>query len=146
MSECIDPFVGKILASWRYDISGLAPEMSCDYEAHLAECAHCRGRQQLHRAVDLALLVVATLAAVVSVLAFVVIRHFSPPHALWMELGALGLFALSALVWLVVAVATPAPTTVKDAALTGARNLHDHLPDSVRERLPEDLRSRLGGE
>ena len=118
--------------------------MSCDYEAHLAECAHCRGRQQLHRAVDLALLVVATLAAVVSVLAFVVIRHFSPPHALWMELGALGLFALSALVWLVVAVATPAPTTVKDAALSGARNLHDHLPDSVRERLPEDLRSRLG--
>jgi len=30
MSECIDPIVGKILAGWRYDISGLAPEMRGD--------------------------------------------------------------------------------------------------------------------
>ena len=93
---------------------------------------------------DLTLLIMATVAAAAGVLAFVVIRHLSPPHALWLELGALAVFALSAIVWLVVAVATPAPTTVKDAALTGARNLHDRLPDSVRERLPEDLRSKLG--
>jgi len=25
--KCIDPIVGKILAGWRYDISGLAAEM-----------------------------------------------------------------------------------------------------------------------
>ena len=35
-SECIDPIVGKILAGWRYDISGLAPEMRGDYEEHFA--------------------------------------------------------------------------------------------------------------
>jgi len=29
------------LSSWRYDISGLAPEMRVDYEAHLAECNRC---------------------------------------------------------------------------------------------------------
>ena len=45
MSQCIDPFVGNILAGWRYDITGLAPEMSGDYEAHLAECSFCRERQ-----------------------------------------------------------------------------------------------------
>ena len=39
---CSDRVVGDILAGWRYDISGLAPEMRGDYEAHLAECAHCR--------------------------------------------------------------------------------------------------------
>src|SRR3989442_441847 len=38
MSQCIDPIGGKILAGWRYDISGLAPEMRGDYEEHFAAC------------------------------------------------------------------------------------------------------------
>lgn len=143
MSECTDPFVGKILASWRYDISGLAPDMSGDYEQHLAECAHCHGRQRLHRAVDLGLLALATVSAVVFVLAFAVIHHFSPPHSIAFEVCALAGFGLSAFVWLIVAVATPAPATVKDAALTGARSLHDRLPENLRERLPEELREKL---
>jgi hypothetical protein len=145
MSACIDPFVGKILAGWRYDITGLAPEMSLDYEAHLAECAHCRSRQKLHRTVDIVLIGLATLSAAVFVLAFAVIHHFSPPHAFWFEIGAVSGFALSALVWLIVAVATPAPLVVKDAALTGARNLHDRLPENLRDRIPEDLRVRISG-
>ena len=45
MSECVEPIVGKILAGWRYDISGLAPEMRGDYELHFADCEHCRSRQ-----------------------------------------------------------------------------------------------------
>ncbi|MDR3762678.1 MAG: hypothetical protein P4M01_01140 [Acidobacteriota bacterium] len=128
MSQCIDPFVGHILAGWRYDISGLAPEMSVDYEAHLAECAHCRGRQRLHRAIDLSLLGLATVSAAVFVLAFAVIHHFSPPHATLLEICSLAGFGLSAFVWLIVAVATPAPMAVKDAALTGARTLREKLP------------------
>ena len=47
MSECIDPIIGKILAGWRYDISGIAPEMRSGYEEHLAACAHCRKWQRL---------------------------------------------------------------------------------------------------
>jgi len=39
--------VGGILASWRYDISGISPEMRKDYEQHFAECAHCSGRQEV---------------------------------------------------------------------------------------------------
>ena len=38
MSQCVDPIVGKILAGWRYDISGITPEMRRDYERHLAAC------------------------------------------------------------------------------------------------------------
>ena len=146
MSQCIDPFVGNILAGWRYDISGLAPEMSVDYEAHLAACAHCRSRQRLHRGIDLALLVLATVSALVFVLAFAVIHHFSPPHGILLEICSLAGFGLSAFVWLIVAVATPAPLTVKDAALSGARTLHDRLPENIREHLPEELREKLGGE
>jgi hypothetical protein len=145
MSECIDPIVGKILAGWRYDISGIAPEMCGDYEAHFAACEHCRRHQRLHRTIDVSLIVLASLSAAVFLLAFGVIRHFEPRHTLWLEIGALAGFALSALIWLIVAVATPAPVAVVDIAKVGARHVHDRLPSEIRQRLPEELRVRILG-
>jgi hypothetical protein len=145
MSQCIDPIVGKILAGWRYDISGIAPEMRGDYEEHLAACEHCRGRQSLHRTIDLSLIGLASVSAALFLLAFGVIRYFGPRHAFWMEIAALAGFALSALIWLVVAVATPAPMAVVDAAKIGARHVHDRLPQEIRERLPEELRLKITG-
>ena len=145
MSECIDPIVGKILAGWRYDISGLAPEMCGDYEDHFSACEHCRSRQRLHRTIDIALIVLASVSAAVFLLAFGVIRHFEPRHTFWLEVAALAGFALSALIWLVVAVATPAPMTMVDVAKIGARHVHDHLPPEIRERLPEELRLKITG-
>ena len=89
MSECVDPIVGKILAGWRYDISGLAPEMREDYEDHFDSCAHCRSRQHLHRNIDLGLVALAAFSAAVFLLAFGVILHLNPRHAFWLELAAL---------------------------------------------------------
>ncbi len=145
MNDCVDPIVGKILAGWRYDISSLAPEMRGDYEEHFAACDHCRSRQKLHRIIDVSLIALASLSAVVFLLAFGVIRHFGPRHAFWLELAALGGFALSALIWVVVAIATPVPTTMVDAAKIGARRVHDRLPAEIRERLPEELRLKITG-
>jgi len=145
MSECVDPIVGKILAGWRYDISGIALEMRGDYERHFVACEQCRSRQKLHRIIDLSLIVLASLSAAVFLLAFGVIRHFEPRHTFWLELAALAGFVLSALIWLVVAVATPAPMAVVDAAKLGARRVHDHLPPEIRERLPEELRAKITG-
>ena len=119
--QCIDPIVGKILAGWRYDISGLAAEMRGDYESHFAECERCRSRQKIHRMIDVGLIALASVSAFIFLLAFGVSRHFGPRHAFWLEIAALAGFALSALIWLVVAVATPAPVTVLDAARQGAR-------------------------
>jgi hypothetical protein len=146
MAECTDRVIGKILAGWRYDISGLAPEMRGDYEAHLAECEHCRSRQRLHRGIDIGLLVLASLSMFVFLLAYGVIRYFRPEHAFWLEIGALGGFLLSMLLWLLVAVATPAPMVVKDAAMTGARMGLDKLPEELRQRIPEDLREKILGQ
>jgi len=145
MSQCVEPIVGKILAGWRYDISGLAPEMRGDYDAHFTACAHCRSRQQLHRIIDISLIVLASVSAGVFLLAFGVIRHFGPRHAFWLEIAALAGFALSALIWLVVAVATPAPMAVVDVARLGARHVHDRLPPEIREKLPEELRMKITG-
>src|ERR1700736_936267 len=145
MSECMDPIVGKILAGWRYDISGIAPEMRGDYEDHFAACEHCRSRQRWHRTIDISLIVLASVSGGVFLLAFGVIRHFGPRHTFWLELAALTGFALSALIWLVVAVATPVPVTVMDAAKEGARRVHDRLPPEIRQRLPEELRIKITG-
>jgi len=145
MSQCIDPVVGKILAGWRYDISGLAPEMRGDYEDHFSACERCHSRQRLHRIIDVSLIVLASVSAAVFLLAFGVIRHFRPPYATWLELAALAGFALSALIWLVVAVATPAPLAVVDAAKIGARHVHDRLPAEIRDRLPEEIRVKITG-
>jgi len=145
MQVCIDPVVGKILAGWRYDISSLVPEMRGDYEEHLAACERCRTRQRMHRTIDIALIVLASISAAVFLLAFGVIWHFGPRHAFWLEIAALLGFALSGLIWLAVAVATPAPKAVVDAARLGARHVHDHLPPEIRERLPEELRLKITG-
>src|SRR5437763_452950 len=144
-AQCIDPLVGKILAGWRYDISGIALEMRGDYVQHLAACERCQSRQRLHRTIDVSLIVLASASAGVFLLAFGVIHHFEPRHTLILELIALGGFALSALIWLIVAVATPAPMTVVDVARLGARHVHDRLPAEIRERLPEDIRMKLTG-
>jgi hypothetical protein len=145
MSQCVEPIVGKILAGWRYDISGLAPEMRGDYEQHFAGCEHCRGRQKLHRIIDISLIVLASVSAALFLFAFAVIRYFGPRHALLLEIIALAGFALSALIWLIVAVATPAPMAVVDVAKLGARRVHDRLPAEIRERLPEELRVKITG-
>jgi hypothetical protein len=119
--------------------------MAADYEQHFAECEHCTSRQRLHRTIDVSLIILASISAAGFLLAFGVIRHFGPSNALILELAALGGFALSALLWLAVAVATPAPMAVVDAARIGARRVHDRLPAEIRQRLPEELRLKITG-
>ena len=138
---CTDKVIGDILAGWRYDISGLAPEMRGDYEQHLAECAQCHSRQVLHRTIDIGLMIVASISAVMFLVAFGAVRHYSPRHALVLELIALAGFLFFSVVWLIVAVATPAPVVVADVARIQARRIGDRLPREIRERLPEVLKN-----
>jgi hypothetical protein len=142
-SVCTDKVVGDILAGWRYDISSLAPEMRGDYETHLAECNHCRSRQFLHRTIDIGLMIVASISALMFLIAFGAVRHYSPRHALVLELIALAGFLFFSVVWLIVAVATPAPVVVADVARIHARKLHDRLPSQIRDRLPEGTQEFL---
>jgi hypothetical protein len=96
--------------------------------------------------IDLSLIVLASVSALVFLLAYGVIRYFGPRHAFILEIVAVGGFVLSTLLWLIVAVSTPAPLVVVDVARVGARRVHDRLPERLRERLPEELRLRIGGQ
>jgi hypothetical protein len=140
---CVDQVVGDILATWRYDISGITPEMRSDYEQHFQECAHCRGRQRLHRIIDVSLIAIATVSAAAFLAAFGIIRYFDPRHAHLLEFGALCGFAFSTVMWTLVAVATPAPIFIQDVALQGARRLRERLPEQIRERIPEKITEKL---
>jgi hypothetical protein len=148
MKTCNDPVVGDILSSWRYDISGIVPEMRTDYEEHLATCPFCRSRQRLHRAIDMVLIGVTTLSSVLFVLALAVIHKVEPLRTfalfifhiqhiavvLTLQVVALVGLLVSLLAWVLVAVATPAPMYLTGVALAQARVLQARLPEEWRSR------------
>ena len=122
--------------------------MRTDYEEHLANCPYCRSRQRLHRAIDVALIGVSSLSILVFLLALAVIHHIEPLRtaAVVMHLehtqlvltlqaaAILGLLA-SLVAWILVAVATPAPTYLTGVAIEQARVLQDRIPEELRSRL-----------
>src|SRR6202035_379761 len=87
-TRCNDHVVGAILASWRYDITGISPEMRKDYENHFADCAHCRARLKFHRGLDVTLAVLTSLAVVFFLFALAVVQHIKPlEHVAFVVLG-----------------------------------------------------------
>lgn len=140
-SECTDQVVGDILSGWRYDISGLTPEMRVDYERHLATCEHCRSRQQMHRTIDVSLIVVSTLSVLAFIVAVAILHRYaglsqvalahlhlrSVEWALTMKDAAVAGLLFSTICWVLVAVATPAPKVLNGM-------LQERLPEEVRER------------
>ena len=136
LDTCNDQVVGAILSGWRYDISGISPELRGDYETHLKTCSHCRRRQRIHRTVDVLLLAATTLSFAAFLLAAIVmhrieaVSHISNsqvvhlhreglvhiPSSITISLEAVacvGVF-ISMLLWVLVAIATPIPAMVQD--------------------------------
>lgn len=145
-NHCTDRVVGAILASWRYDISGLSPEMRKDYEQHFAECAHCSARQRFHRGLDVTLAVLASLSTLFFLFALAVLKHIKPMehvafkifgldisdmYHMYFSAGIAGLcFSLIALA--LVLTATPAPTYLSDLAVERARLIEERLPARIK--------------
>ena len=135
LDTCNDQVVGAILSGWRYDISGISPELRGDYEFHLKTCSHCRRRQRIHRTVDVLLLAATTLSFAAFLLAAIVMHKLEAlsgihnqvvhlhseglsriPSSITISLEAVacvGVF-VSMLLWVLVAIATPIPAMVQD--------------------------------
>ncbi len=145
-TQCTDRVVGAILASWRYDISGLSPEMRKDYEQHLAECAHCCARQNFHRSLDGSLAVLTSLAAVFFFFALAVLQHIKPlEHVAFTVLGldisdmyhmliSAGIAGLifSVTAFAIVWMTTPAPAYLSGIAAEQAKLIEARLPAKLR--------------
>jgi hypothetical protein len=152
MTNCTDQVVGDILSSWRYDISGISPEMRTDYESHLVECDHCRRRQRLHRTIDVVLIGVSTASILAFILALAVIHHMEPLRnwalvmhldhryvALTLQTAAMVGLLISLASWVLIAVTTPAPVYITGMALAQARVLQGRIPEELRGRLPRNV-------
>jgi hypothetical protein len=152
---CNDPVVGAILSGWRYDISSISPDLRVDYEAHLYGCGYCRGRQRLHRTVDVLLLAATSLSFAAFLLAALVmhrleaISHISNVHlhlhgegvaepcvfsripasvTISLQAVAIAGMFVSMLLWTLVTIATPIPSMV-------ASLFRDRISPELRERL-----------
>jgi hypothetical protein len=149
-NKCTDRVVGAILASWRYDISGISREMRKDYEQHFAECARCSARQKFHRSVDVALAALTGTASLFFLFALAVLKHVKPlehvafkilgldifdMYHMLVSAGVAGLcFSLIALA--LVLMATPAPSYLGGIAAERARLIEQRVASirSIRMR------------
>lgn len=143
---CTDRVIGAILASWRYDISGISPEMRKDYEQHLAECTRCSGRQRVHRGIDVALVVLTSLSVFFSIFALAVLKHIKPLEHVAINMLGLDVFDMyhmlvsaaiagvcfSVIAFALVLMATPAPKYLGGIAAERAKLLEEHLPDAIK--------------
>jgi len=143
---CTDRVIGAILASWRYDISGISPEMRKDYEQHLAECHRCSARQRVHRGIDVALVILTSLSVFFSIFALAVLKHIKPLEHVAINVLGLDRFDMyhmlvsaavagvcfSVIAFALVLMATPAPRYLGGIAAERAKLLEEHLPDAIK--------------
>lgn len=149
-AQCTDRVVGAILASWRYDISGISPNMRKDYEHHLAECGRCSARQKFHRGVDVALVVLTSLSVFFSIFALAVLKHIKPLEHVAFNILGLDIFDMyhmlvsaaiagvcfSVIAFAVVLMATPAPTYLGGIAAERAKLIEERLPAAIKSLRP----------
>jgi hypothetical protein len=145
-TKCTDRVVGAILANWRYDISGISPEMRKDYEQHFAECPHCRSRQNFHRSLDVTLAVLTSLAIFFFLFALAVLKHIKPlehvafnifgldisdMYHMLVSAGIAGL-CFSVIALTLVLATTPASAYLGGIAAERARLIEERLPAAIR--------------
>ena len=149
-NKCTDRVVGAILASWRYDISGISPEMRRDYESHFAECARCRARQKFHRSLDVTLAVLTSTAALFFLFALAVLKHIKPLEHVAFKILGLDIFDMyhmlisagiaglcfSLIAMALVLMATPAPSYLGGIAAEQARLIEQRLPEAIKSLRP----------
>ena len=156
-TRCTDRIVGAILASWRYDISGIFPEMRKDYEQHFAECSHCCKRQKFHRGLDVSLFVLTALSALFALragraLACQALRACSlqclrPGYCRCLPYAHLGSHRrshFSVVAFLLVLTATPAPTYLGGIAIERAKLIEERLPAAIKSLRPRLTLAEIG--
>jgi len=149
-TQCTDRVVGAILSSWRYDISGITPEMRKDYEQHLTDCHHCRSRQKFHRTLDGTLAVLTALSMISFLFALAVLQRvkilehvaFNILHLETISMyqmlvsAAFAGLGFSLIAFILVMTTTPASAYLGGIAAERARLIEARLPESIKSLRP----------
>jgi hypothetical protein len=144
--ECTDKVVGAILANWRYDISGIPPEMRKDYEQHFAECPRCKAQQKFHRSLDVTLTMLTFTAVFFFLFALAVLRHVKTMEHVAFNIFGLDIYDMyhmlvsagiaglcfSLIVLVLVLTTTPASTYLSDFASQRAKLIEKRLPAALK--------------
>jgi hypothetical protein len=127
--------------------------MRRDYEQHLIECVHCCQRQRLHRTIDVVLIGLSSVSIAAFLFGLAVIHRVQPLQhwalvdlhlgsmsiVLSLQAAAIAGLLMSLMIWVLTAVATPAPVYIAEVALAQARVLQDRIPEELRERLMRNV-------
>ena len=149
-TQCTDRVIGAILRSWRYDISGITPEMRKDYEQHFVECSRCRSRQKFHRSLDVSLAVLTVLSMISFLFALAVLQRVKVlEHVAFNVLGldtvsmyqmlvsaAFAGLIFSLIAFVLVMMTTPAPAYLGGMARERAKDFEARLPDAIKSLRP----------
>jgi hypothetical protein len=107
----------------------------------------------LHRTVDVVLIGLSTVSIAAFLLGLAVIHRVQPLQHwalldlhLWqmsivlsLQAAAIAGLLVSLLIWVLAAVATPAPVYLAEVAMAQARVLQDRIPEELRERLMRNV-------
>lgn len=124
--------------------------MRTDYEKHLADCVHCRARQKFHRTLDVSLAVLTSLSAFFFLFALAVLLHVKPLENVTYNFFGLDIdsmyqmlvssavagLSFSLIAFILVLIATPAPTYLSGLAAERAKEIEKRLPESIKALRP----------
>jgi hypothetical protein len=127
--SCTDPIIGAILSASRYDIASISPEKRSDCENHLDACVNCRRCQRMARTIDVILVSISSLSIAGFLLMFIVMRRLEAlthiaasltlhlrdtPIVVSLQAVVIGCLFLSMLLWVLIVIATPLLTLIKN--------------------------------
>ena len=124
--------------------------MRTDYEKHLVACPHCRARQKFHRTLDVTLAVLTSLSAFFFLFALAVLLHVKPLESVaynffgletvsmyqMLVSSAVAGLCFSLMAFVLVLIATPAPSYLSGLAAERAKEIEKRLPESIKALRP----------
>ncbi|MEI9967094.1 MAG: hypothetical protein WDM87_00115 [Terracidiphilus sp.] len=149
-NQCTDRVVGAILASWRYDISGISRRCAAITKVILRSAPVAEPAKSTIAALDVTLAVLTSTAVLFFLFALAVLEHIKPlEHVAFKVLGldifdmyhmlisaGIAGFCFSLIAFALVLMATPAPSYLGGIAAEQARLIEQRLPAAIKSLRP----------
>ena len=109
--------------------------MRRDYEQHFVDCGRCRARQQFHRGLDVALVVLTSLSPLEHVAFNILGLDIADTYHMLVSAAIAGV-CFSVIAFVLVLTATPVPSYLGGIAAERAKHLEERLPQAIKSLRP----------